>query len=97
MTFSQILETARRFAVHPRGEMQAWRDRTAFRAGLDRLIETPHLAKDLGFELPALAAERMRRPWEPVRLRRGPAAAVTLAAADAAVRRSWPAGMPAAR
>jgi hypothetical protein len=98
MTFLQSFDIARRLAADPRGEMRTWRDRTAFRQGLDRLIEMPHLAKDLGFDLPALAAERMRRPWEPVRLRRGPAVAGTLAPAEPTLHRHLPAsGMPAAR
>ena len=97
MTFSQILETARRMAADPRGELQTWRDRTAFRTDLDRLIEAPHLAKDLGFDLPSLAAERKRRPWEPVRLRRGPAPAGKIAGAEPTVRRAIPSGVHAAR
>jgi hypothetical protein len=96
MTFLQSFDIARRLAADPRGEMRTWRDRTAFRHGLDRLIEMPHLAKDLGFDLPALAAERMRRPWEPVRLRRGPAVAAPTVA-EPITRRPIPSGVPAAR
>lgn len=49
-----------------------WRERARFRSSLSRLIDNPHLAADLGFDLYSVKAERSRLPWEPVRLRRGP-------------------------
>ncbi|BBE72608.1 hypothetical protein [Oharaeibacter diazotrophicus] len=57
-------DLARRFAT--------WRERARFRAALARLVEDPHLAADVGFDVPSIRAERARLPWEPVRLRRGP-------------------------
>ncbi len=48
-----------------------WRERARFRSSLTRLLEDPHLAADLGFDVGSIKAERSRLPWEPVRLRRG--------------------------
>lgn len=62
--------------------LAVWHERARFRASLGRLVEDPHMARDFGFELQAVVAERSRLPWQPVRLRRGaPAAGVSPVAA----------------
>ncbi len=64
-----------------------WRERARFRSSLTRLLEDPHLAADLGFDVGSIKAERSRLPWEPVRLRRGAPRDAGAAVVDMPVRR----------